>query len=83
VLANRGVTGIAVSEENIRAAQRWAVEKLHLVIEPGGAVALAAMLAGKVPAEAGMLVILSGGNTDAASFGRALTGEAARIAEPA
>ncbi|MGN6280025.1 MAG: threonine ammonia-lyase [Sphingomonas sp.] len=83
VLANRGVTGVAVSEEEVRAAQRWAVEKLHLVIEPGGAVALAAVLAGKVAAEAGMLVILSGGNTDAASFGRALTGEAARIAEPA
>jgi threonine dehydratase len=83
VLANRGTTGVAVSEEEIRAAQRWAVERLHLVVEPGGAVGLAAVLAGKVAPQAGMLVILSGGNTDAESFGRALTGEAARVAEPA
>lgn len=83
MLANRGTTGVAVSEEEIRAAQRWAVERLHLVVEPGGAVGLAAVLAGKVAPQAGMLVILSGGNTDAESFGRALTGEAARVAEPA
>lgn len=83
VLANRGTTGVAVSEAEIRAAQRWAVEKLHLVIEPGGAVALAAVLAGKVAPAAGMLVILSGGNTDAESFARALAVEDTRIAEPA
>ncbi|MGN6270110.1 MAG: threonine ammonia-lyase [Sphingomonas sp.] len=83
VLANRGTTGVAVSEEEVRAAQRWAAERLHLVVEPGGAVALAAVLAGKVAPQAGMLVILSGGNTDAESFGRALAGEPARIEEPA
>ena len=83
LLARRGVEGVAVGEEEIRVAQRWAVERLHLVIEPGGAVGLAAVLAGKVSPVAGMLVILSGGNVDAESFGRALTGETARIAEPA
>jgi threonine dehydratase len=82
-LANRDAHGVAVSEEEIRTAQRWAAETLHLVIEPGGAVALAALLAGKVTPEPGMLVILSGGNTDAESFGRALAGEPARIEEPA
>jgi threonine dehydratase len=83
VLANRGATGVAVSEEEIRAAQRWAAERLHLVVEPGGAVGLAAVLAGRVAPQAGMLVILSGGNTDAESDGRALAGEAARVEEPA
>ena len=83
VLANRDARGVAVSEEEVRAAQRWAAEVLHLVVEPGGAVALAALLAGKVTPEPGMLVILSGGNTDAESFGRALAGEPTRIEEPA
>ena len=83
VLANRDARGVAVSEDEVRAAQRWAAEALHLVVEPGGAVALAAVLAGKVAAEPGMLVILSGGNTDAESFGRALAGAPVRVAEPA
>ena len=48
-----------------------------------GAVALAALLAGKVAAMPGTLVILSGGNTDAASFAAALAPESARVAEPA
>lgn len=83
VLAHRNAQAVVVSEEEVRRAQRWAAETLHLVIEPGGAVALAAVLAGKVPSEEGMLVILSGGNTDAHSFGQALLGETARVAEPA
>ncbi|MBS0478062.1 MAG: threonine/serine dehydratase, partial [Proteobacteria bacterium] len=56
VLARRDAKGVAVSEAEVRAAQRWAASALHLVVEPGGAVALAALLAGKVTAEAGMLV---------------------------
>lgn len=74
VLARRGATGVAVSEAEIRAAQRWAAEKLRLVVEPGGAVALAAILAGKVPVEPGLLVILSGGNVDLAAYGAVLAG---------
>ncbi len=74
VLSRRDATGIAVNEAEISAAQRWAAEMLRLVIEPGGAVALAAVLAGKVAPEPGMLVILSGGNVDVAAYGRALSG---------
>jgi threonine dehydratase len=74
VLARRGATGVAVSEAEIRTAQRWAAEKLRLVVEPGGAVALAAILAGKVPVEPGLLVILSGGNVDLAAYGAVLAG---------
>ena len=72
VLAQRGAEGVAVSEAETRHAQRWAAAHLGLVVEPGGAVALAAVLAGKVPVEAGMLVILSGGNVDMAAYGRVL-----------
>ena len=74
VLSRRGVQGVAVSEAEIRAAQRWAAERLRLVVEPGGAVALAAMLANKVEVTHGTLVILSGGNVDLAAYGAVLAG---------
>ncbi len=72
VLSRRDATGVAVSEAEIAAGQRWAAEKLRLVIEPGGAVALAAVLAGKVAIEPGLLVILSGGNVDLAAYAKAM-----------
>jgi threonine dehydratase len=74
VLSRRDATGVAVSESEIAAAQRWAGEKLRLVIEPGGAVGLAAVLAGKVKLEPGLLVILSGGNVDLAAYAKAMAG---------
>lgn len=73
VLQSRGVTGVAVSEAEVRAAMRLAFERLHLVVEPGGAAALAAVLAGKVPLGAATLVTLSGGNVDPAQFAAVLT----------
>ena len=76
VLSRRGAEGVAVSEADTAAAQRWAAEKLRLVVEPGGAVALAAVLTGKVAATPGTLVILSGGNVDPAAYGRVLAGGA-------
>ncbi len=74
VLSRRDAKGVAVSEEDIAAAQRWAAHRLRLVIEPGGAVALAALLAGKVEPAVGTLVILSGGNVDADAYARVLAG---------
>lgn len=74
VLARRAAEGVAVSEAEVAAAQRFAADRLRLVVEPGGAVALAALLAGKVVAEEGMLVILSGGNVDRAAYARVLAG---------
>ncbi|WP_267380959.1 MULTISPECIES: pyridoxal-phosphate dependent enzyme [unclassified Sphingomonas] len=76
VLSRRGAQGLAVSEDETAAAQRWAAERLRLVVEPGGAVALAALLAGKLAVEPGMLVILSGGNVDVAGYARAMAGGA-------
>ena len=75
VLSRRGATGVAVSEADVRAAHRWAAAKLRLVVEPGGAVAIAALLSGKLEPQENMLVIVSGGNVDpdayAAVLGRA------------
>ncbi len=72
VLQGRVPFGLAVTPAEVRAAQRWAFSNLHLVIEPGGAAALAAALAGKVSLDGRTVVILSGGNTDAASFAEVL-----------
>ncbi|MEO5866136.1 MAG: threonine/serine dehydratase [Sphingomonas sp.] len=74
VLSRRDATGVAVSEEEVARAQRWAAERLRLVVEPGGAVALAALLAGKVLAEPATLIILSGGNVDREAYARVLAG---------
>jgi threonine dehydratase len=72
VLSRRGVTGVAVSEAEVREAQRWAARTLRLVIEPGGAVALAALLAGKIEPTPGTFVILSGGNADPDAYANVL-----------
>lgn len=58
--------GLAVSEEEVRTAVRFAFETLKLVVEPGGAVALAALLAGKIDCrDRTVAATLSGGNADA------------------
>jgi threonine dehydratase len=44
---------------------RLVFERLHLVVEPGGAAALAAILAGKIELQGTAVVTLSGGNVDA------------------
>lgn len=68
ILQARGAKGVAVSEDETEDAIRFAFEHLRLVLEPGGAVALAALLSGKVVPTERTLVILSGGNVDAAQF---------------
>jgi threonine dehydratase len=64
-LRQHGATGVAVSEADVARAVAFAFRELKLVVEPGGAVTLAALLAGKVDV-AGKTVIatLSGGNID-------------------
>lgn len=68
VLRQRVSKGVAVTTDEVAAAMRLVFEKLHLVVEPGGAVALAAVLAGKVETKAITAVTLSGGNVDTAMF---------------
>jgi threonine dehydratase len=61
--------GFAVSDDEVRAAMAYAFRVLKLVIEPGGAVALAAVLAGKLHLRGRTAAIVcSGGNVDPATF---------------
>mgnify|MGYP003295839147 CR=1 FL=1 len=68
VLQGRSEPGVAVTDAEVRAAQRFAFSRLHLVVEPGGAAALAAALAGKVPVDADTVIMLTGGNADPAAY---------------
>lgn len=73
ILADHGVTGVAVSDEQVRAAMRVAFEDFRLVLEPGGAAALAASLSGAVEvAGRTIVVVATGGNVDRDLFVSAL-----------
>ena len=65
---------LTVSDAEVETAMATAFRHLRLVVEPGGAVALAAALAGRIPL-AGRItaIVLSGGNVDAATFIAALS----------
>ena len=65
--------GAAVSDDEALDAVAFAWRHLKIVVEPGGAVALAAILSGRVDvAGKTVCVVASGGNVDRAMFGRAL-----------
>lgn len=57
--------GLVVSDEEVRAAVAFAFSELKLVVEPGGAAALAALLSGRyLISGAPVALVLSGGNID-------------------
>jgi threonine dehydratase len=63
--------GVAVSDEEVAAAVAFAFRELKLVVEPGGAAALAALLSGKIDVKGKIAVaVLSGGNVDPDLFYR-------------
>ena len=65
--------GFAVSDAETKSAMRTAFHHLKLVVEPGGAVAIAAALAGKVALKGKtVLAVASGGNVDPELFARVL-----------
>ena len=67
--------GITASDAEVAAAVRYAFEELKLVVEPGGAIGLAALLAGKLDVKGKVVVgILSGGNVDAELFATLIAG---------
>jgi threonine dehydratase len=70
ILRDRGAKVVAVSEVEVAQAVKWAWKHHQLIVEPGGAAALAAILAGKAQAREGLVVILSGGNVDPALHDR-------------
>jgi threonine dehydratase len=55
---------VTVSEEDISRALLMLLERGKLVVEPAGAVGVAALLAGAVPVAAPVVAVLSGGNID-------------------
>jgi threonine dehydratase len=64
---------LVVSDAEVETAMARSFRDLKLVVEPGGAVALAAALAGRVPlAGRTTAILLSGGNVDARTFAAAL-----------
>ena len=70
--------GLVVSDDEVLDAMELAFREFKLVVEPGGAVALAAALTGKLPVKGrAVAVVCSGGNVDHATFSRALGRRAA------
>ena len=66
---------VTVSDQEITEAMRFLFERMKLVVEPSGACAFAALLAGRVPSDGQRVgVVLSGGNIGAEAFGRLLAG---------
>ena len=74
LLMGRSEPGVTVTDDEVRAAQRFAFNNLRLVVEPGGAAALAAALAGKVPVDADTVIMLTGGNADPTAYAATIAG---------
>jgi threonine dehydratase len=73
ILSNLNAGALSVSDEEALRAMAHAFYELKLVVEPGGAVALAALLSNKLDSKAKTVaVIASGGNVDADTFRQAL-----------
>ena len=71
--------GFAVTDDMVLDAMAWAWRELKLVVEPGGAAALAAVLSGLYDCAGKTVgVVLSGGNVDADVYRRALDRPVAR-----
>jgi threonine dehydratase len=63
--------GITATDDEVGAAVGFAFRELKLVVEPGGAVGLAALLAGRIDVKGkNVVIVLSGGNVDADLFAR-------------
>ena len=75
IAGSRLAGALAVDDAEALAAMAFAFRHLKLVLEPGGAVALAALLVGRLALEGRTaLVVASGGNVDPAVYARALGG---------
>ncbi len=72
ILEKRGARALAVSDAEVAEAVRFAWKRHELTVEPGGAAGLAALIAGKLEALDGTVVLLSGGNIDPALHARIL-----------
>ena len=75
ILRDRHAVALSVTDAEAAEAVRFAWDRHELVVEPGGAVALAALLAAKVSPLEDTVVVLSGGNVDPALHARIISGE--------
>jgi threonine dehydratase len=76
ILRARRAEALAVDDSEVQEAVRFAWREHELVVEPGGAVALAALLAGKVEPVEGTVAVVSGGNIDPELHARIVGGSA-------
>jgi threonine dehydratase len=68
------MSGLVITDDDARDAVRYAFQELKLVLEPGGAAALAAVLSGKLPTKGRTIAcVLSGGNVDPVDFAAIIT----------
>ena len=69
---------VLLDDPTIQAGMRFAAERMKQVLEPAGAAAVAAVLAGRIPIRDGerVAVIASGGNVDVGRVGALLDGAA-------
>lgn len=68
--------GLSVTDDEVKAAMRFAFAELKLVVEPGGAVALAALLAGRIDVAGTTVgIVISGGNVDPGLFAAIIEGD--------
>lgn len=75
ILRKREAVALSVTDAEAAEAVRFAWERHQLVVEPGGAVALAALLAAKISPLEDTVVVLSGGNVDPTLHARIVSGE--------
>lgn len=75
IFRDRGVEVVTVSDAEVEEAVRFAWKEHKLVVEPGGAAALAAVIAGKITGlQEDGVIMLSGGNIDPALHARIVGG---------
>ena len=74
ILRRREASAVAVGDADVEEAIRWCWREQGLVVEAGGAAALAAVLAGKVDLVPETVIVLSGGNVDPALHARIIAG---------
>jgi len=70
ILRRRAAVALSVSDSEVEEAIRFSWDRHGLLVEPGGAAALAALLASKIAPLEESVVILSGGNVDPALHAR-------------
>jgi threonine dehydratase len=64
ILRDRQARALSVSDDEVAEAMRFAWDRHELIVEPGGAAGLAALLSGKLAPMDDTVVVLSGGNVD-------------------